>query len=397
MNAQRLFIGLLDEHIHDASVRFRVNGDQFIVGQRRSQNGGSADVTVRVNHPRFFSRVLAAGNLGLGESYMNREFEMENGRLQDFLLVLLRNRFDRRIRVSAGAAIQILWQRILDSLRGKEDNIHRHYDTGDDLFQAFLDSNLVYSCGYAMDPDDDLEQLQKNKLERICRKLRLEPGQRVLDIGCGYGGLLIYAAKKYGIEGEGVTISRRHCAHGNKRVEQEGLGGRVAIRYGDFNKISGVYDRVVSVGMMEHVPRGEYDRYISKIAQVLTNDGLGLVHTLGANAAKNRHDPFFQKYIFPNSNQPRLSEITGKLEKHGLAILDVENMIRHYGYTVMRWQQRFLQNRDKLDPAKYDDRFMRMWEYYLGCGVAAAFASDSALYQVLFTKDYTAPIPLRRI
>jgi cyclopropane-fatty-acyl-phospholipid synthase len=397
MSAQKLFISLLDEHIRDASVCFRVNGDQFIAGQERPRNGASAHVTVKVNHPRFFSRVLTAGNLGLGESYVNHEFDMEAGALQDFLLVLLRNRLDRQIRVSPGKAMQILWQRVVDVFRGKEDNIHRHYDTGDDLFQSFLDSNLVYSCGYAMHPDDDLEQLQNNKMERICRKLRLEPGQRVLDIGCGYGGLLIYAAKTYGVKGDGVTISRRHCEHGNKRVEQEGLSSRVEIRYGDFNEISGVYDRVVSVGMMEHVPRAEYDRYISTVARALTNNGVGLVHTLGANAAKNRHDPFFQKYIFPNSNQPRLSEITGKLEKHGLAILDVENMIRHYGYTVKRWQERFQQNRDKLDPAKYDDRFVRMWEYYLGCGVAAALASDSALYQVLFTKDYTAPIPLHRV
>jgi cyclopropane-fatty-acyl-phospholipid synthase len=397
MNAQKLFINLLDEHILDARVCLRVNGTELMAGQGPSRNGDGAAVTVRVNHPRFFSRVLTEGNLGLGESYMNHEFEIENGALDDFLLVLLRNRLDRQIRLSPGAAMQLLWMRIMGTLRGKEDNIHRHYDTGDDLFQTFLDSNLVYSCGYANDPNDDLEQLQINKLDRICRKLRLQPGQSVLDIGCGYGGLLIYAAKNYGVRGDGVTISHHHREQGNKRVEQENLGGRVTIRYGDFSKVSGTYDRVVSVGMMEHVPRAEYDRYISKIARVLTADGVGLVHTLGANAPKNRHDPFFQKYIFPNSNQPRLSEITANLEKHGLAILDVENMIRHYAYTVKRWQERFLQNRGSLDPTKYDDRFMRMWEYYLGCGVAAAFASDSALYQVLFTKSYTVPIPLHRV
>jgi cyclopropane-fatty-acyl-phospholipid synthase len=391
--AQRIFLEILNRKVQGASLAFRVAGSTFVVG-----NGTEPSrATVLVHNPRFFSRVVAHGNLGLGESYMDREFDVEGGKLDEFLRTLLVNRVDREISLSPGAALRVLWMRVADTLRGKENNIHRHYDTGIDLFTAFLGTNLVYSCGYVNEVTDSLDQLQINKMDRICRKLRLQSGERLLDIGCGYGGLLIHAAKNYGVLGTGVTNSRDHAACGNERIAEHGLNGRADIHYADFTTLQGTYDKVVSVGMMEHVPRREYKQYFRKLARLLSPQGMGLVHTLGANAPKNIHDPFFQKYIFPNSNQPKLSEITAGLESQGLAILDVENMIRHYGHTAMRWREHFERNRGQLNSEKYDDRFIRMWEYYLACGVAAAFASDTALYQVLFTKDYTAPMPLRRV
>lgn len=389
--AQRIFLDLLHQKVKDAFLTFRVEGVDFIVGQ------GITGTTVIVHNPRFFSRVLTHGNLGLGESYMDRDFDVEGGKLEDFLQIILRNRINREISLSPIAAAKVLWMRVADTVRGKETNIHRHYDIGFDLFEAFLDSSLVYSCGYVKDAADDLEQLQFNKMDRICQKLRLKAGDRLLDIGCGYGGLLMHAAKHHGVTGQGVTISRHHEEFGNKRIAERGLADKAKIRYADFNKLEGTFDKVVSVGMMEHVPRSEYKRYFAKIAKLLTPDGVGLVHTVGANAPKNLHDPFIQKYIFPNSNQPKLSEITAGLENHNLAILDVENMVRHYGYTLIRWREHFQRNRTNLDPKKYDDRFTRMWEYYLGCCIAAASASDSALYQVLFMKNYAGAMPLQRV
>jgi cyclopropane-fatty-acyl-phospholipid synthase len=394
---QNLFFQLLNQCVVDAEIRFLVEGSAVIVGARSNdQSRDDRDVSIRVYNKRFFARVLSYGNLGIGEAYMDQDFEMEKGTLQDFLSILLRNRLDQKIKKDPLLALKIGGIRLVNALRGKQGNVQSHYDLGDELFEAFLDSTLTYSCGYVRTPEDDLDQLQVNKLDRICQKLRLQHRDHLLDIGCGYGGLLIYAAKNYGITGTGVTISRRHFERGNANIAQEGLADRIRIEFKDFAAVKGCFDKVVSVGMLEHVPRREYARYFNTIRNVLTPQGMGLVHAVGCNSYKNEHDPFIQKYIFPGSGQPRLSEIATHLERNRLAILDVENMLRHYGYTIRKWLARFQANRKSLSYGK-PEAFMRMWEYYLCCCIAAAFASDSALYQVLFTKDYAAPIPLQRV
>jgi cyclopropane-fatty-acyl-phospholipid synthase len=385
-------LDLLDRHI-EGKLTFIVDGSAVVVGRGGLAAGGN--IVIRVNDSRFFTRVLAAGNLGLGEAYMAQEFEIVEGSLEEFLILLLRSRLDKKISNDPLAALKILCIRLLDTLRGKQSNIKRHYDIGDDLFESFLDSTLAYSCGYARQPSEDVETLQVNKFERICRKLRLQPGERLLDIGCGYGGLLIHAAKHHGVTGLGITISRHHCDRGNRNIAKAGLADRVQIQFEDHMKLSGSFDKMVSVGMMEHVPRREYRPFFKNIARVLTAQGFGLIHTIGCNSFRNEHDPFIQKYIFPGSNQPRLSEITENLEKNRLAILDVENMVRHYAVTGRRWLERF--RAATLNAGKYDGTFRRMWEYYLACGIAAMTASDTALYQILFTKDYTAELPLQRV
>ena len=397
MKMQEHFLRLLDESIEDSRILFRIGDQERTVGNKPEGEGKSSDIKVRVNNPHFFNRVMSSGNLGMGEAYMEGEFEIEEGTLQDFLTILLRNRLDQKIKLGPFILMRILLLRVVNAFRGKAKNVRSHYDVGDDLFEAYLDSTLTYSCGYVENPRDDIEKLQFNKLERICHKLRLEAGQHLLDIGCGYGSLLIHAAKRYGAHGTGITISRSHFDRGNALIAENGLSNRVRIELLDFSQVSGQYDKVASVGMLEHVPRRQYRAYFKRIAQVLTPQGMGLIHAVGANASKNKHDPFIQKYIFPNSGQPRLSEIVEQLENHSLAILDVENMIRHYGHTASCWLERFQENRYKLDPERYDDTFLRIWEYFLCCCIAAAVASDSALYQVLFTKDYTAKLPLHRV
>ena len=397
MNSQRLLLRILHDSIEDSRIRFCIFDREIVVGKKRGADARDSDVTIRVNKPSFFNRVLRAGNLGMGEAYMEKDFEIEQGTLQDFLTILLRNRVDRKLRARPAMAFQILLLRLSNALQGKARNVRRHYDIGDDLFESFLDSTLTYSCGYVKYPTDDIEKLQFNKHERICQKLRLTEGQSLLDIGCGYGGLLIHAAKHYGIHGTGITISQNHYRRGNANIAQHGLSDRLRIELSDFTRVSGQFDKIVSVGMMEHVPRLQYGLFFQTIARALTPQGMGLVHTVGANAAKNIHDPFVQKYIFPASGQPRLSEILDQLEKKGLAVLDVENMARHYAYTARQWLERFHQNKAALTSPKYDDSFLRMWEYFFCCCIAAATASDSALYQVLFTKDYAADLPLHRV
>jgi cyclopropane-fatty-acyl-phospholipid synthase len=389
----RLFLDLLDRALADASLSFRQGSTVLQAGRTEI----APDIVVRVRNERVFQRALALGNLGLGEAYMDGDFDVEQGTLAEFLTVLLRNRLDERLRAHPLMALRVLALRIRNTLRGTRRNVQRHYDQGEDLFECFLDETMTYSCGYAVSVGDSVETLQRNKFRRICRKLRLDRDHRLLDIGCGFGGLLIHAAREHGASGVGITNSRSHCVRGRANVACARLSDRVAIGLGDFATIAGRFDRIVSVGMLEHVARRDYRRYFRTIAACLTPGGLGLVHAIGCGAPRKLHDPFTQTYIFPGSNQPRLSEIVRHLEANRLMILDVENIVRHYGYTVTRWLERFRENADQLDPVKYDGRFRRMWEYYLSCGIAAAAVSDSAVYQVLFTNDYTLDLPLARV
>ncbi|HEV2146758.1 MAG TPA: class I SAM-dependent methyltransferase [Longimicrobiaceae bacterium] len=393
--AQAVFLELLDKHLSHGALRLIVDGAPVVVG---AAEGAESVPTLRVHDPRFFRRVLGEGNLGLGEAYMDGDWTMEEGEVHDFLAILLRNRIDRKVRADPATAWKVFKVQAANLLRGRQwGHVQQHYDLGDDLFESFLDSTLTYSCGYARTPGDSPDELQFNKLDRICQKLELRPGDRLLDIGCGFGGLLVHAATHYGATGMGITTSQRHHEHGNERIRSAGVGDRVRIELRDHRSIEGEFDRVVSVGMMEHLPRKEYGRYFARIAAVLPPHGIGLVHAVGCNGQRNEHDPFTQKYIFPGSGQPRLSEMTAGCERHGLAIRDVENLIRHYGYTAHGWLESFRANQHRLDPVRYDARFRRMWEYYLSCAVAAASYSDAALYQVLFMKDYAGPMPLHRV
>jgi len=391
--AQSIVLELLDRTVRDARLGIQVGGRSFTVGQ------GTGDLlaTLRLRDASVFGRILAAGNLGLGEAYMDGDVECVHGELHELLTALLRNRVDEALLRDPRVLARAAWVRVQTLARSKADNVQRHYDAGDELFAAFLDPTMTYSCGYMQRPDDSLEQLQRNKFDRICQKLELRPGDRLLDIGCGFGGLLIHAATHYGVTGVGVTNSRRHCARGQENLARAGVADRIEIRLEDFTRIRDRFDRVVSVGMMEHVPRREYADYFAAIARVLAPDGRGLVHTIGCAGSKNDHDPFIQKYIFPGSGQPRLSEIASGLERERLAILDVENIVRHYGHTILRWLANFRRNRGSLDPTRHDDRFCRMFEYYFHCGIAAAFAAESAVFQVLFAADAAGPMRLHRV
>jgi cyclopropane-fatty-acyl-phospholipid synthase len=393
---QRLFLQILDEHLVDARLRFQLDAQTILVGRPR-EPPPVPELTVRIHEPDFFRRVICHGNLGMGEAYVAGEFDVAGGALPDFLTILLRSRVDRKVGADIRLAVRYLGVRVRNLLAGRVRNVQRHYDLGDDLFESFLDSTLTYSCGYAASAADDLEQLQANKLDRICRKLRLQPGDHLLDIGCGYGGLLIHAARRFGVTGRGVTISRRHFEGARRRVEEVGLSGRVAVEFLDYGQVRGRFNKIVSVGMMEHLKPSEYDTFIDTIASLMAPSSLGLLHTIGCNAKWNGHDPFIQRYVFPGSATPKLSEISRQLENHDLATLDVENMVRHYGYTLQRWWERFQANDHTLDHQRYDPVFKRMWEYYLACGIAAARVGDCALYQILFTNDYTRALALQRV
>lgn len=391
------FLDLLDRCLTDASIDVVLDGAPRVVGNREQR---PPEAVLRVTDPAFLDRVLVTGNLALGEAYMRGDFSIDGDDVAGFIGVLLRNRVDERIREQLGVAMAVKMAaiRLANRVRGRFGNIHKHFDIGNDLYEAFLDSSLAYTCGYeAGDGTSDLEQLQQNKFARICRKLQLREGDRVADLGCGFGGLLMHAAQHHGISGVGLTISRKQAEMANERIAAKGLADRIRVEYASYETLTGTYDRIVSVGMMEHLTDAEYPVCVRMIARRLTPQGRGLLHFIGYNGPKNHSDPFTQKYIFPGAQWPKLSQLAHELERNALGILDVENLVRHYTLTLKRWLEKFRAAYPTLDQKRYDAAFRRMWEYYLGCAIASSLHSEVALYQILFTKDYSAPIPYQRV
>ena len=393
--SERAFLRLLRDHFDVGVLHVHSAGRMHAFGRGETS---APDCVLRVHDVAFFRRVLAQGNLGMAEAYMAGEFDVDDGRLDDLLRRLLMAGLEHKIGGDWRFLLRYGAILIRNRIVGNMKSVRRHYDIGEDLFDCFLtDRYQVYSCGYAQSVDDSADTLQQQKMERICRKLEIAPGQRLLDIGCGKGGLLIHAALHHGAIGTGVTNSRAHYERAIEHARREGVDDRVTFVLDDYAAVEGRFDRIVSVGMLEHLQEKEYGRYFGKIAALLAPGGRGLVHAVGCNTRTNHHDPFIQKYIFPDSDTPKLSAISQRLENNRLAILDVENMIRHYGVTASRWLEAFRANAHRLDPLRYDRSFRRMWEYYLCCCVAAAHAGEQSLYQVLFTNDYHAPYRFQRV
>lgn len=394
----RSFLDLLDRALTDGSIEFVIQGESRRVGRN---GNGPPDAVLRVSDPAFLDEALVTGNLALGEAYMRGDYSIDGDDVAGFIGVLLRNRLDQELRNQMGLTmlLKMAGIRLANRIRGRFGNIHKHFDIGNDLYEAFLDSSLAYTCGYeaTVDGTSDLEQLQQNKFARICKKLQLRPGDRLADLGCGFGGLLMYAAEHHGITGKGLTISKKQAELANERIARKGLGDRIRVEYASYETLTGTYDRIVSVGMMEHLTDAEYPVVVSLIARSLTPQGRGLIHYIGFNGPKSHSDPFTQKHIFPGAQWPKLSQLTHELEANSLGILDVENLVRHYTLTLKAWLEKFRNAYPNLDQTRYDASFKRMWEYYLGCAIASSLVAKVALYQILFTKDYAAPIPYQRV
>jgi cyclopropane-fatty-acyl-phospholipid synthase len=391
------FLDLLDRTITSGSIEFVIDG----VSRRVGNTADAPEVIVRVSNPSFLDEVLITGNLALGEAYMRGDYTIDGDDTPGFIGILLRNHLDTELPKHLGAtmALKMGAIRLANKVRGRFGNIHKHFDIGIDLYEAFLDSSMAYTCGYEKNPTatSTLEELQQQKFARICKKLDLREGDRLADLGCGFGGLIMYAAEHHGITGKGLTISKHQAQKANERIAQKGLSDRIKVEYASFETLTGTYDRIVSVGMLEHLTDAEYKVIGKLIARSLTPQGRGLLHYIGYAGPKNASDPFTQKYVFPGAQWPKLSTIAQELENNALAILDVENLVRHYTLTMQAWLRKFEDAYPSLDHQRYDTSFKRMWEYYLGCGIASSLYSQTALYQILFTKDYAAPRPYQRV
>jgi cyclopropane-fatty-acyl-phospholipid synthase len=363
------------------------------------QIDGHAPCDIQVHNPEFYPRVIAGGSLALGESYMDGWWDCDA--LDQFFERILAARLDKKARKSIallGAALKARLTRIHGRSRAFEVG-RWHYDIGNDLFELMLDRRMNYSCAYWQEADT-LDKAQEAKLELTCRKLGLEPGMRVLDIGCGWGGFAIYAAEKYGVEVTGVTVSKEQVKLAQKRC----AALPVYFELKDYRDLHGTFDRIVSIGMFEHVGYTRYRTYMQVVKRCLKDDGLFLLHTIGGNTSVHSVEPWVAKYIFPNSMLPSARQITAAAE--GIFIIeDWHSFGPHYDPTLLAWHRNFIDNWHRIQNA-YDNRFQRMWVYYLLSCAGSFRARRNQLWQIVFSKydgiknghpDLNLTSPARRI
>ena len=364
--------------------------------------GGGKHLTVRFTDKRVAFDIMRNPRLGFGEAYMNGRLIVEDGSILDLLRMIVgSNRWEDmgegRRALRRGKATRTLKRLLLsNNLRRARKNVAHHYDLSDDLYELFLDDDKQYSCAYWTDPaHESLEQAQLDKKAHIAAKLALEPGQRVLDIGCGWGGMALFMHKVAGVDVLGVTLSEHQLKIARARAEAAGVSDHVKFELKDYRLLEEQFDRIVSVGMFEHVGAKHYDEFFAKCRELLKPDGVMLLHTIGKLGEPTLSpDPFTDKWIFPGYHLPALSEMTTASQKVRLIASDVETLRLHYACTLRHWLERATKARDRI-VAMYDERFFRMWEFYLAGGIVAFENGALNNYQVQYIRDRTA-LPITR-
>ncbi|VYT84719.1 Cyclopropane-fatty-acyl-phospholipid synthase [Eubacterium limosum] len=364
----------------------KINGKEVLVGE------GKPAFVVRFNKSLDIKELRCSTSLALGEAYMRGDIEVEGDLFQalDQLLGQM-----GKFSLDKTALKKLIFTS--NSKKNQKDEVSSHYDIGNDFYRLWLDDTLSYSCGYFKNPDDTLYDAQVNKVDYILEKLYLKEGMSLLDIGCGWGFLLIEAAKKYGINGVGITLSLEQHKKFSERIAEEGLEGQLTAElmdYRDLPKYGKTFDRIVSVGMVEHVGRDNYDLFLSCADKVLNPKGLFLLHYISA-LEEHPGDPWIKKYIFPGGMIPSLREMISLAASHRFYVIDVESLRRHYTKTLLCWDKGFREHLDEVREM-FDDEFIRMWDLYL-CSCAATFHNGIIdLSQILMTKGVNNDLPMTR-
>lgn len=357
----------------------------------------AGSVSVRVHDMATARHILFNPDLGVAEAYMDGRLTIENDDLRGLLIIAMINTADssswrlwRMVPLRQALRPFTEINRIARSIR----NVHHHYDLSSDLYQLFLDEDRQYSCGYFRTSELSLDAAQEAKKHHIIRKLRVEPGMRVLDIGCGWAGMAITLARDYGARVTGITLSESQLAYGRKRIEEEGLTGQIDLQLTDYRAVTGQFDRIVSVGMFEHVGAPQYRTFYRVVRDRLTEDGVALIHSIGSTAPPSPTSSFIRKYIFPGGALPTLSQIATACEREGIAITDVEVLRRHYAETLKKWRERFEARADEARKI-YDDRFVRMWRFYLLASEMSFRVQQLVVFQVQVSRRNDA-LPITR-
>ena len=362
-------------------------------GARHRFGSGTPKATWVFRNAETLPRILKDPALQLGETYLDEGWDVADGSLAD-LLMILRNNFadlvQRRTALGELAALLQSWNALTASVA----HVRHHYDLDAELFRAFLDRDMHYSCAYYRDPDMSLESAQLAKCNHVARKLLLGSGQRVLDIGCGWGSLALHLAATADVAVTGLTLSAEQLRIARSEAARRGLSDRVEFQLQDYRKHHGQYDRIASVGMFEHVGRRNFGRYFDQLARQLRPRGIALLHTIGSTRPPNSSNAWVRRHIFPGGHIPSLSTLSAAVERSGLTIGDIEVLRPHYAATLKEWNRRFLAQRARFAAMK-GERFCRMWEFYLVTSQTAFEYGDLVVYQLqLGGRD--APFPATR-
>ncbi len=373
----------------DGFILIDAYSKKYIIGTPEKRN----PIILKILNKKLHYKLLFRPDLYFGEAYSDGDIEIENGTLTEFLDLALMNigrgelNFFSHLINKLSGSYRYLTN--FNFIKKSKMNVAHHYDLSDDLYDLFLDSKRQYSCGYFKNENDTLETAQNNKIQHIIKKLNIQPNQKVLDIGCGWGSLAIDIAMTSNCEVTGITLSEKQFDYCVKRVKELNLGNQVKFKLKDYRELNEKFDRIVSVGMFEHVGRKFYKKFFKHIEKLLDDNGVSLIHTIGSvNPPRDPH-PWITKYIFPGGYTPSLSELTLPIEKAGLIVSDIEVLKLHYSHTLRHWKENCIRNKEQIIET-FDERFFKMWEFYLaGCEIAFKWG-DQVVYQFQLTKNYTS-------
>jgi len=372
-------------------VLIDANSKKYIIGNPQKNK----PLTLKLLNKNLHFKLLINPDLYFGEAYMDGSLVIENGSLTEFLEIAFKNIGRNEIN-NYGYLLKKIkgTYRYLTNFnfaKKSKENVAHHYDISDDLYELFLDPKRQYSCGYFKNENDTLETAQINKINHIIKKLNLKPNQKVLDIGSGWGSLAIEIAKQSKCEVTGITLSENQLKYSNQKAKDLNLENQVQFKLADYRHLKEKFDRIVSVGMFEHVGRKFYKTFFKQVNNLLNDNGLALIHTIGSiNEPRDPH-PWITKYIFPGGYTPSMSEVINPIEKSGLIVSDLEVLRMHYAHTLRNWKERCLKNKNKIIEM-FDEKFFRMWEFYLASCEMAFKWGDQVVFQFQLTKDIkTAP------
>ena len=371
---------------YDGFVLIDSSSKKYVIGKPIKEN----PIIVKLLDKNLNYKLLWNPDLYFGEAYMNGSLIIENGTLSEFLEIALRN---------IGRGDINIYGKILNTIKGtfryltkfnkglvSKNNVSHHYDISESLYDLFLDANRQYSCAYFKNENDTLEQAQENKMNHITKKLNIQANQKVLDIGSGWGTLAIYIAQKTNASVTGITLSENQLEYSKKKAKELNLGNQVEFKLADYRELNEKFDRIVSVGMFEHVGRKFYRKYFNTVSKLLNDQGIALIHTIGSSNPPRNPQPWITKYIFPGGYTPSLSQIARPIEDSGLIISDMEVLRMHYAHTLRNWKERFLSKKTTV-LEMFDEKFFRMWEFYLASCEMAFKWGDQVVFQLQLTKD----------